>query len=394
MSRWALGAMAVIEGLLGACGPRSVGPEPAAVPAPPAEARATDAMTSAVVLVALDGVRWQEVFAGVDAALARKAGLGDAAVVPADRLLPNIHRQMIRGGMAFGAPGHGAPVQASGPAFLSLPGYEEMMTGRAASRCASNTCEGVTTRTLADDFRALAREPREVAVLSSWNMIERASALSPLSVVVSAGQKAGATRSLARVSPVSARLLDEGANALNWPGGDGYRPDRFTAPLALDYLETVHPRFLFVGLGDPDEHAHHKDYAGYLGALRFADDFVGQLFALLDRLGDYGSGVTVILTTDHGRAANFHSHGHSEPESARIFVLAAGASIPPSGYVAAQPGRTLSSVASTIRALAGLGASPQALDEPWRLAGEAPPWQAGASRLARRSETSPAATIP
>jgi hypothetical protein len=66
-------------------------------------------------------------------------------------------------------------------------------------------------------------------------------------------------------------------------------------------------------------------------------------------------------------------------------LLAAGASIPPAGYVDARPGRSLSSVASTIRALAGLGATPQAIDEPWLAAGEPPPWRPAATRLAQAS---------
>jgi hypothetical protein len=44
-----------------------------------------------VVLVALDGVRWQEVFLGVDPELAGRAKLAPESVVPARALMPNLH---------------------------------------------------------------------------------------------------------------------------------------------------------------------------------------------------------------------------------------------------------------------------------------------------------------
>src|SRR5687768_13319422 len=67
-----------------------------------------------VVLVALDGVRWQEVFLGVDAELARCARLGAGSVVSAETLMPNVHELIAESGVALGAPSRGAPISASG----------------------------------------------------------------------------------------------------------------------------------------------------------------------------------------------------------------------------------------------------------------------------------------
>ena len=75
-----------------------------------------------LVLVTLDGVRWHEVFEGVDAELARTHGLSPSEVVSAEALTPSLHHILATHGVALGAPGHGAPIRASGPNFVSKGG--------------------------------------------------------------------------------------------------------------------------------------------------------------------------------------------------------------------------------------------------------------------------------
>jgi len=55
-------------------------------------AASSNASADAVVLVTLDGVRWQEVFQGVAPQLAARDCMPRAAVVPAATLMPNVRR--------------------------------------------------------------------------------------------------------------------------------------------------------------------------------------------------------------------------------------------------------------------------------------------------------------
>src|SRR5262245_36175754 len=57
-------------------------------PATPAPTPRTDN----VLLVTVDGVRWQEIFGGVDPVLAKQAHLPRAALLSARKLLPNLYR--------------------------------------------------------------------------------------------------------------------------------------------------------------------------------------------------------------------------------------------------------------------------------------------------------------
>jgi hypothetical protein len=263
-----------------------------------------------VVLVTIDGVRWQEVFLGTDPMLF------DGPSVDAAHLLPNLHALAERG-LAAGAPGE-PPFQASGPNFVSLPGYREIVSGHADADCHNNECGQIATPTLLDELRAAGLPPEQIAAIGSWERLERAASIDPAAVTVSVGRHHGASRDRLRVSERAAAILDAGQHSGAWPGWFDYRPDVHTSALALEYAAVVRPRFLWVGLGDTDELAHRGDYLGYLEALRRFDAFLGELSRTFDEH------TLVIVTTDHGRARNFRDHGGHAPESRATWLIAAG----------------------------------------------------------------------
>jgi hypothetical protein len=317
-------------------------PTTALVALPPASAP----RTRNIVLVTIDGVRWQEIFGGVDRARA------DLSCGEIEALLPNL-TALMRAGVAVGAPG-GAEMVSSGPNFVSLPGYREIITGR-TSRCTSNECWHIREPTLLDELRdGLQLRPEEIAVVASWERIARTAVRNERNATVSAGRHRGAGRERLRVNARAAQVMEEAEGAAAYPGYFDYRPDRYTAFLAREYLRERRPRFLWVALGDTDEYAHRNDYSGYLDALRSADRFVGELWATLGELGEYGAETTIVVTADHGRANDFVSHGGGAPESSRVWLVAAGGAVAPQGRVAAARKVHLADIAPTARALLGL----------------------------------------
>jgi arylsulfatase A-like enzyme len=290
------------------------------------------------VLVVLDGVRWQEAF--------------DDAVMPHLRAIASDR------GAALGAPDSSGPaITASGPAFVSLPGYTEIFTGQRSHPCADNDCAATRQPTIADDVRAGEASEADVAVFASWAPIERAATTDPSRVVLSAGRSRLSHRDWLDGDPIARASLERGARAGPFPGHGDFRPDRFTAALALRYLETRRPRFLFLGLGEADEYAHRGDYAGYVASLRAADDVLGALVATLDRMGARGAGTALFVTTDHGRARDYRHHGRAFPESARVWVVASGAGISARGRVRAERPHRLADVAPTLRLLLAVDAA-------------------------------------
>jgi Metalloenzyme superfamily len=322
---------------------------PAAAALEPAEPH-----TIAVVLT-IDGVRWQEVFEGVDAALAKRQGLHDSEIVPASDLMPSLSALRGGEGAVLGAPGHGAEISASGPEFLSLPAYAEIMTGRAPSRCRNNSCRGISEPTLID---ALAKTngclPHEAAIVTSWPEIRRVAALRQECVALSTGRGAGYNQHLFRGDPRSDALWEQGTKAGPYPGHGDFRADRLTAAIGLRYLITARPRFLFLGLGETDEYAHKDDYRGYLRALRQADRVVGEVVMALAALRAQGHRTALLVTADHGRADSFVSHGQPFPESARVWLVATGTEIKARGPITASEERRLADLAPTLKTILGL----------------------------------------
>ena len=311
-----------------------------------------DRTESAVVLVVLDGVRWQDVFVGPERSLLR--GRGASLAWPSARaLMPNLQQMLDTQGMAIGAPGHGAEMVTGGSQRISLPSYREIFAGKADTACLSNDCAKPPGRTVADDVYDQSG-PRDVAVISSWPNIARAASAESSRFVLSAGRKIVGREAVLRADDVIASLLDAGSHASPFPGEGDYRPDALTERIALRYLATARPRFIFIGLGDCDEYGHRNDYRAYLDALHDADAFLGELSVTLDAMGARGRHTTVLVTTDHGRARDFRDHGQWHPESGRVWLVASGGDVQGRGLVGSPRRHTLSDVAPTVRALLGI----------------------------------------
>ncbi len=316
--------------------------------APPQATAPSDVDTSPdaarVVLVTVDGVRWEDVFAGVAAnSLAEPTG--------GEMMMPHLHRLVRDRGIALGGPGCEHDVRASGPSFVSLPGYLEIFTGKPTT-CTHNGCPGVDVPTVIDEARAIASSESDVAVFASWGRYALAVARDRKAIVVSAG---ASTNSLGPKDDAKLRAYAEaGARSAGYPGHGDYRPDVHTAQIALRYLETKRPHLLVVGLGDADEYAHRGDHAGYRRALRRTDEFIADLDRTLERMGEDGRETAVLVTTDHGRAHSFRGHGASFPESQRVFVAAFGAGVARRGATCTSSPLRLAHVAGAVRTLLGL----------------------------------------
>jgi hypothetical protein len=282
-----------------------------------------------VIVVTMDGTRWQEVFVGADPAL------GSTAEAP-EAIMPTLHRWMTSEGVAIGAPGHGE-IWASGPNFVSLPGYTEIFTGR-PSACHDNDCRAIRVPTLVDQ---LLDEGGDATIVSSWERISLVAALDPSRIALSTGRHVRT-----RTDGLDLKAIDAAQSTGAWPGTDDYRRDELTIRVALGSLGRHMPRFSFIGLGDPDEHAHRGDYKRYLASLRQADAFLGELEKHID---DH---TVVFVTADHGRSAGFRDHGGWH-ESGRVWLGVRAPCVSARGFVDSVPLR-LADIAPTIRCMMGM----------------------------------------
>jgi Metalloenzyme superfamily len=257
-----------------------------------------------VILVTIDGTRWQEVFNGTD------HWRDHGHHLTSRQLLPNLYNYFVDDGIAVGKL---TPIIASGPNHISLPGYLEITRGHSSTDCQSNYCQPVIDQSVFWFFQS-------PAVFSSWITIGRT------------------------VPAVSNTYRDNGT--------DWYRLDNETELATITYLQDHTPDFLWVALGDTDEFAHQNDYNRYLDSLKTADSFIGYL------VHRYPNS-TIIVTADHGRNADFKDHGTAK-ESERVWLMMRGQTVPHDGFVSAAP-LSLSNILPTITDVEFGGHSPKSI---------------------------------
>ncbi|MFM7160010.1 MAG: hypothetical protein ACKO3P_06540 [Planctomycetaceae bacterium] len=226
-----------------------------------------------VILITLDGVRWEEVFR--------------------ESAMPNLTGTLAQQGMLLGDEVVSS-VRVSNPVNMSLPAYQSIFMG-ATALCFSNFCKGVKKETFPEVIqRQFQFTSREMAAFASWERLKRAYARESSDIYLNAGlDPSGLTH------PVHQKIDQEQIRDIpkwNRPGIWSARYDRFTYAHALHFLKTEHPRFLYLSLLDADEWGHAGDYPQYLKSLKDYDEWISEVVRFLDESGDYGKNTLLIVT--------------------------------------------------------------------------------------------------
>ena len=329
-----------------------------------AAAQTTPHRTENVVLVTLDGMRWQEVFGGADTALFRQSkhyyanhqalnqdfGQGTAAQ-RRQALMPWLWGTVAKQGQLYGDRPAGSLVNVTNTMRFSYPGYNELLTGAADdARVRSNDpLDNPNVSVL----EALNQQPAfkgKVAAFGSWEAFPYILNEKRSGLPVNAGQRLAAGPGL---TP-GEQLLNQLEVASPSPFGEE-RLDAFTYGYALEYLKKKHPRVLFISFGDTDDWAHGAEYGAYLHAARYTDGFLRQLWDYLQSDPQYRGKTTLLITTDHGRGdggTQWQTHGRDVAGADQIWLAALGPDTPATG-VATSGQLYQKQVAATVAALLG-----------------------------------------
>lgn len=328
--------------------------------------------TENVVLVTLDGVRVQELFGGMDAAVADgpKAGIEDAEVTRArywretpearrEALLPHFWRELAPLGMVLGNPAKGSRVTVRNSQWFSYPGYSEILTGRPQPEVQSNDLVRYDHETVLQYVkRKLNLKSTEVAQIGSWDGFEMAASSVDGAFFMSGARELVperlSTPAMDRIGRLRERVLEVWEESSN---------DVLTFELALEYLKTHRPRLLWIGLGQTDDWAHAARYDRVLDDLHLTDELLAELWRTLQSLDGYRDRTTLLVTTDHGRGntpQSWTDHDFGIEGSQNIWIAVLGPDTPDRGEVASR-GVTQSDVAATILKLMGL--DPKDYDE-------------------------------
>lgn len=339
----------------------ALGPVAASAPGN-AEGSSDEARVRNVLVVTLDGLRWQELFSGYSAELNTKDGGGvddpealarrfDAPTPEARRtaLLPFFWETIAREGQILGDPSRESLVRVTNGLLFSYPGYNELLTGVVDPRIDSNAKKTNPNVNVLEWLNQRPGFEGRVAAFGSWDVLPFI-----LAVERSGLPANGAGPPVDHPRTDRERLLNEFAADLPAYWGSG----RFDAPAmqgALEYLKTQQPRVLYVMLGETDEWAHGRRYDLYLDAAHRSDRFLRRLWQTAQSLPAYRGQTALVVATDHGRGKtprDWTDHGEKVPVADRIWMAVMGPETPALG-VRAGLSATQSQLAATVALLLG-----------------------------------------
>jgi len=324
--------------------------------------------TQNVIVVMMDGMRWQEVFGGADLNLIKTLGpewLGHPDEMAADAekqfwratpserrriLMPFLWNVVAAQGQVFGNRNLGSDSHVINGLNFSYPGYAETLTGIADPRVHSNDNVPNPNQTV---FGWLNSDPEftgKVAAFGAWETFNGIFDKEHCGFVVNAGydpltaiSETPEIKLLNDLKSESARLWDD-------------EPfDSLPFHTALEYVKVRKPRVLFIGLGETDDWAHAKSYPQYLTSAHLNDHFIGELWQLVQSMPEYQNKTTLIILPDHGRGEReeWTTHGEKVPASRETWMAFLGPDTAPLGERSHAPAVTESQVAATIAALLG-----------------------------------------
>lgn len=314
--------------------------------------------TKNVLLVTLDGVRWQDVFGGADAALVNKevGGVKDLLAFrkrfwrgePVDRravLMPFLWGTIAKEGQLFGDPAVRCEAKVENPHHFSYPGYHELLCGFAEPAIDSNAKRPNPNQTVLEWLNKQPDFTGRVAAFGTWDVFPAILNVQRSEVYLRA------CRDPLDVGLQDARLQVKNQLLQNLPQ---YWHDCTFDVAAFEgfaeYLPAKEPRVVYVALGETDCWAHERRYDLYCESLQRADRWLEGVWRELQTMPEYAGRTSLVITVDHGRGdgAKWTDHDNKTPGADRVWFAVLGPDTKPLGVrgdVAVTQGQTAATVA-------------------------------------------------
>jgi hypothetical protein len=321
-----------------------------------------------VVLVTLDGARWQEVFTGMDESLLRAtapkgsdvttthvyrqyAGAGPAE--RRERLMPFLWRTLtVTHGSIAGNRALGSMVSVTNRHWFSYPGYSEILTGESHDDVikSNDAIRNPFPTVLEFVRRKLRLQPSDVATFASWGVFRSIVEHEQGATMVNAGidAYAAAAPEMQMLSAIQDQTMTPWENV---------RHDAYTFRFAMDYLKRAHPRVLYIAFDETDDWAHDNKYDHVLETLHREDGYLKELWEALQADAQYRDKTMLIVTADHGRgrtATDWQKHGKDVPGADEIWLAIASPDRTRRGEWRDHPPLSQNQIAATIAAALGL----------------------------------------
>ena len=295
--------------------------------------------TENLIIVTLDGMRWQEVFSGADKALlSDKRFTQDSAAAFAKywnddptirrkKLFPFLWSTLANNGQLLGNRNLGNKVNNANPYKFSYPGYNEIFTGYPDTMVNSNNKILNKNINVLEFIHQQPAYKNKVAAFTTWDVFPY------IFNKWRSGIYVNADNDTLNSSVTNYQLLNDFQRLS--PRPIGVRPDVITYLSAKEYLKTKKPRVLYIAFDETDDFAHGGQYNQYLLSASAQDQMIADLWNWVQSEPGYKGKTTLIVTCDHGRGdtikENWRNHGENIPEAGEIWVAIMGPDTPTGG---------------------------------------------------------------
>ena len=299
-----------------------------------------------IIIITTDGFRWQEVFKGMDSAIAndKKFNQRDSTYIfdkywaaseneRRQKLLPFFWSVINDHGQLYGNRTFDNRVDNANPYWFSYPGYSEILTGFPDTAINSNEYPPNPHTTVLEFLNAQSKLKGKVVAFGAWNAFNRIlnEQRSGIPVYAAFDTLSGSSLNGRQI------LLNEMLRASYKPWHDHECLDVFTHYAAMEELRSKKPKVLYIAYGETDEWAHAGQYRSYLDAAHQVDSWIKDLWTFLQADPQYRNKTAVFITTDHGRGdivkTKWTDHGNKISDAHEIWFAVMGPGIQPSGEV-------------------------------------------------------------
>ncbi|WP_438425667.1 alkaline phosphatase family protein [Aquimarina macrocephali] len=318
-----------------------------------------------VILITLDGLRWQELYTGADSLLiTNKTYVNDTTKLKADfwrseakdrreALMPFFWKNIASMGQLHGNRNTGSKVNLTNMMWFSYPGYNEILTGVADDKnINSNKKINNPNKTVLEITNNLPNYKGKVAAFGSWDVFPYIVNEDRSGVPVNAGFEAAKGNNLSQREVFLNQLQDQTPSP--W---STVRLDVFTHHYTLEYMKKNHPDLVYIAYGETDDFAHDGDYEAYLKAAHNTDGMIKELWEFTQQDSYYKDNTVFIISTDHGRGTEpldtWKSHGTKIKNAGQVWIVAFGKGITALGEVKNNEQLYSNQIAATVAAVMG-----------------------------------------
>ena len=261
-----------------------------------------------IILITLDGVRWQEVFNGIDLELIENKKFTKSSEflnqmffdknhkIRQQKLLPFFSNYINNHGVLIGNKDEGSSIKLTNDQLFSYPGYNEILTGFADSSITSNNKIYNKNQTILELLNNNQNYAGQVVAFCSWDVFPYIINDKRSGVPVSAGYSNLEKGKLSKLES----FIDKYQKMMPLFRYN-VRYDLFTHILSMEHIKNKKPKVVYISYDETDSFSHDGSYDNYISSLHNTDKMIEELWIYLQKDSFYKDNTYMFITTDHGR---------------------------------------------------------------------------------------------